>query len=291
MIQALGITLREAVEAILVVFIMAAYLDRTGRTESKKWVYTGAAAAVLTSIILAVILRLFGADPENEAVESIMLFAAGGMVGSLVIWMWRKAKYLKQELEKKVQRASSWFALALIAFFMVLREGVETVFFLQSLLLAGSTLAENFLGGLIGIGLAVILGIVFLRGTTQINLPRFFKITSVILAILVIKLFAGGFGELIEMGLITVNTTAVQVIDFLTASSTGAMLIGAMIVVMMGMVIYDIAKTRPSLAEELNSRQREKLKLSLVREKITKITMTSIFLAGVLVVLISSMFL
>ncbi len=146
MIQAAGITLRESIEAILVIFIMTAYLERTNDSKRKKYVYRGALAAVGLSILFAFILSSLGIDPENELMEGIMYWVASILVGTLIIWMTNHAKHFKAEIEGKISKSSGGFALAFIAFVMVFREGAETVIFLQGLLLAGTTPVQNFLG-------------------------------------------------------------------------------------------------------------------------------------------------
>lgn len=183
MIQAASITLRESIEAILVIFIMTAYLERTNNSKRVKYVYWGALVAVGLSIIFAFILSSFGIDPENELMEEIMFWTAGILVATLIIWMNRHAKHFKTEIEGKISKSSGGFALAFIAFVLVFREGAETVIFLQGLLLTGTSPVQNFLGGIIGIALAILFGAVFLRGPARINLSRFFKITTAILLV------------------------------------------------------------------------------------------------------------
>jgi len=284
LIEAAGITLREAIEAILVIFIMAAYLEKTGEAEKKRYVYAGALVAVLLSLVLAVALSAMGMDPENELVEGVLFFAAGLLVASLVVWMWRKARTIKQEVEAKVAAAASGTALALVAFVMVFREGVETVIFLQSLLLAGASAAENLIGAGFGIVLALGFGFVFLRGTARINLPRFFRVTSAILAVLVVKLIASGFHEFFEVGLLPSNEALLTVVGFFARDSTGALIILVMLLALVGMVVYDIATSRLSLPEHLSSAERRRLRYEFAKEKYSKLALGVVLLltSGVL---------
>lgn len=285
MIEAVGITLREAIEAILVIFIMAAYLEKTNETEKKKHVYVGAIAAVFLSVVLAVILTLVGINPENELVEGVMFFLAGTLVASLVVWMWRKSKVMKQEIETKVATATSGFALASIAFVMVFREGVETVIFLQSLLLTGSSPVENFLGALVGIALALVFGIVFLRGTAKINLSRFFKVTSAILAVLVIKLIASGFHEFFEVNLLPSNEAIMLVVGFLARGSTGAAIIAFMLFTLIAMLIYDVARASQPDLSSLGPAERRREKYQFLKEKYSKIALGSVLLLVMMIIL------
>ncbi len=273
MAEAAAVTLREAIEAILVVFIMLVYLEKTGEIGKKKFVYFGAITALILSVVFAFVFRFVGVNPENELLEGTLFFLSALLVASLVVWMWRHARFIKQEIEMRMGKATSNFALASIAFVMVFREGVETVIFLQSLVLAGSNPVQNFLGGLLGIILAVVFGAVFLRGTARINLARFFKVTCVILAVLVLKLMAGGFHEFFEVGLLPSTEGVLEVVGFLTRNSTGAAMIAFMLGAMILLVIYDVARARvPDLAS-LKGAQRRKARYQLLREKYSKIAL------------------
>ena len=285
MVESAGITLREAIEGILVIFIMTAYLEKTGRAERKKYVYAGAIVAAALSFMLAVFLSVMGINPENELIEGVMLFLAAILVGSLVVWMWRKAKFIKQEIEVRVEKTASTLALASIAFVMVFREWVETVIFLQSLLLAGSSSVENFLGGILGVALAVVFGMVFLKGVARINLSRFFKVTSAILAILVIKLIASGFHEFFEVGLLPSNEAILEVVGFLAKDSTGAAVIALMLVALIFTVIYDVVKTPMPDLSSLRPAERRKVRYEIAKEKYSKIALGVVLLAVIMVML------
>jgi len=214
-----------------------------------------------------------------------MFFLAGILVASLAVWMWQHARFIRQEIETRMEKATSSLALALIAFVMVFREGVETVIFLQSLLLAGSSPLANFLGGLFGIALAIIFGVVFLRGTVKINLPRFFKVTSAILAILVVKLIANGFHEFFEIELLPSNEAVLQVVGFAARDSTGAAIIALMLAALMLMVLYDIASAAEPDLSSLKPVERRKARYKLAKEKYTKISVGVILTALVASVL------
>ena len=280
MVEAAGVTLRDSIEAILVIFVMVAFLSRTKQIAKKKFIYGGALIAVGLSIALAVILSQIGMNPENEFVEGILFFVAAILVGSLTVWMMRHAKHFKSEIERQMQKTSSGLMLGFIAFVMVFREGAEIVIFMQSLLLAGSTPVQNFLGGLIGLGLAVLFGYVFLHGSTKINMSRFFKVTSIILAILVVELIANGFHEFFEIGLIPSTEGLMRVIGFLAKDSTGASIIGLMLLSLILMVAYDLLKTSPPDFSDLNPAQQRKQRYDFLKEKYTKLSM-----AGLVVVL------
>jgi len=285
MIEAAGITLRESIEAILVLFIMVAYLQRTGEIAKKKFVYSGALVAVALSVVMAFVLSSMGINPENEFVEGILFFVAGILVASLTIWMIRHAAHFKDEIEEKLSRNTSAFALASIAFVMVFREGAETVIFMQSLLLSGSTPLENFSGGVLGIGLALVFGAVFLRGTTKINLGRFFKVTGVILGVLVVELIANGFHEFFEVGLIPSTEGIMSVVGFLAKDSTGAGIIALLLLTLVLTVTYDLLKTPEPSYDDLNRAEKRKIRYNFLKEKYTKVGLASLVTLATVVLL------
>jgi len=285
MIEAAGITLREAIEAILVIFIMVTYVKRVGEEWKKKYIYRGAYLAVGLSILLAVVLSFVGINPENEAIEGTLFLFAGVLVAGLVVWMWKHAHNIKFEIEKKVKSAGSGFALGFIAFLMVLREGVETVIFLQSLLLAGSSPVENFVGGLLGLALAIAFGVIFLKGTLRINLSLFFKITSAILAILVVKLLANGFHEFFEIGLLPSTQSLLLFVGFFARSGTGSLIIALMLLLLLSMVIIDLVKAPKPELSNLKPVERRKVLYEITREKYSKIGLSFVFMIVILVLL------
>ncbi|MEK6536294.1 MAG: FTR1 family protein, partial [Actinomycetota bacterium] len=129
-------------EASLVVGIVMAYLARAGRPELKKPVWTAIAAAIAGSVAVAIAFQAFGIDPENALREGIMFFAAGIMVGTMVIWMWKQGKKARADIEEKLDGIvsvekkgvlGSGIGLFVFVFFMILREGIETVLFMLAL--------------------------------------------------------------------------------------------------------------------------------------------------------------
>src|SRR3990172_3315053 len=103
MVESLIITLREGVEAALVVGIILAYLAKAGRSELGRWVFWGLGSAVVASLAVALVFRLVGFDPENEYLEGAFLGVAGLFVASMVVWMWRTSRNLRRGMERRLQ--------------------------------------------------------------------------------------------------------------------------------------------------------------------------------------------
>jgi FTR1 family protein len=102
MIESLVVTLREGIEAALVIGIILAYLKRIGKTGLNRYVYIGVGAAVIASIMGAVLFTALEFDPENEVLEGTMFLIAGIFVGSMVLWMRKTAANMKHTMETKL---------------------------------------------------------------------------------------------------------------------------------------------------------------------------------------------
>src|SRR5262245_26012689 len=136
MFESLVVTLREGVEAALIVAIVMAYLKKAGRSELVRSVYAGIIAAVATSIIGAIVLQRFAVN--EEAVEGWTMLISSIFIATVIIWMWRTAKHLKGHIESRMGKIASGstqgFSLGIFAFvfLMVAREGIETVLLLSA---------------------------------------------------------------------------------------------------------------------------------------------------------------
>ena len=201
MFQSLVIMLREGVEAALIVGIVLAYLEKIGRRNLSRIVYTALFAAIVASIVAAYIVHRL--EVAEEAYEGWLMLAGSGFVATMVYWMWQTGKGLKKEIEARLTNITesptrgTVVGLFLFVFLMVLREGIETALFLTAVSLRSSDLM-NFTGGLIGLALAIGLGVAFFKGSIKINLRKFFTVTSLVLAVVAVQLFISGLHELSE---------------------------------------------------------------------------------------------
>lgn len=205
------IMLREAFEASLVVGILLAFLNRTGRRDAFRPVWLGTAAAAAVSLAVAALLFGVGAELEGRP-ESIFggvtKLAAAVLLTWMIFWMRTQARTIKRELEGQVASAlakGSSFALALVAFVGVAREGVETALFMVGTV-EGSNSLVAATSGATGLALAVLLGYFFYRGASRLDLRRFFTVTSALLLLFAAYLLATGLGELADGGLLPEST-------------------------------------------------------------------------------------
>ena len=202
MLETFIITLREGVEAALIVGITLAYLAKIGRPELRKSVYAALAAAFVGSIGVAILISR--THYNQDIFEGWVMLAAAFFVVTMIIFMMKTGRRLKGEIEGKVGLLAgegSWLGLFFFVFLMVLREGVETVLILSAVTLNSSELL-SFIGTLLGVAAAVLFGVMFVKGSVRINLQKFFRVTTVILFFVAGQLIISGLHELSENGVL-----------------------------------------------------------------------------------------
>ncbi len=207
MLQAFIITLREGVEAALIVGITLAYLAKIGRDDLRKSVYAALGAAFAGSIGLAIVVSRFNLN--EDIFEGWVMLAAAVFVVTMIIFMMKTGRKLKGEIEGKIGLFArgdagandAKFGLFLFVFLMVLREGVETVLILSAVTL-NSTELMSFIGTLSGVIVAIFFGVMFVKGSVKINLQKFFRVTTAILFLVAAQLVIGGLHELSENGVL-----------------------------------------------------------------------------------------
>lgn len=196
MLPTFVIALREGVEASLIVGIVAAFLGQQGRRDTLRWVWVGVGLATALCLAVGVGLRLVGEslpEAQQEGLETIIALVAVGMVTYMIVWMRRHARGIKRVLEGEVVQAlvsGSVIALVAMAFFAVLREGMETAVFLLAVFQSSSNPGAASLGGVLGLVVAVVVGYLLYKGGLRINLSRFFRVTGVVLAVVAAGLVA-----------------------------------------------------------------------------------------------------
>jgi high-affinity iron transporter len=190
------IGLREGLEAALIVGIVAAFLRQQGRARALRNVWAGVIVAVLFCAGVGVALQILNQElpqRQQEMLETVVGLCAVAIVTFMIVWMRRHARGLKAELEAHAATAiatgSAW-ALVAMAFFAVLREGLETAVFLLAAFQASTNEVDAGVGAVLGLLTAVVIGAGLYRGAIKINLARFFRITSVVLVVIAAGLLA-----------------------------------------------------------------------------------------------------
>ena len=204
MLPSILLSLREGLEAALIVGIVIGLLNRLDHQHLKASVWQGVAAAVAVSILAGVGLNLLGMEFEGQAekiFEGLATLFAAGVLTWMIFWIQKQGKNLKKRIESKTTQAlvSGRNALFMLTFIAVFREGLELALFL----LATSFVTEGVLtiiGAVIGLGTAIIIGWVLFSSTNRLSLPGFFKVTNILLILFAAGLVAYGVHELNEAG-------------------------------------------------------------------------------------------
>src|SRR3989344_4519728 len=171
MLESFLVTSRETLEASLVIGIVLAYLNRTSSHDYKKTVYYGIFFGIIASIIAAFMFTIFAGDFEGRAeqiFEGITMIIGAFLLTTMILWMMRQ-RHISKEIEGKVERhlmnaqpLFSHLGIFLLIFIAIIREGTETVIFLNALNYASGL---SFIGGTLGIAAAIIIGYLFFVGT------------------------------------------------------------------------------------------------------------------------------
>ncbi|OFW04444.1 MAG: hypothetical protein A3I61_11550 [Acidobacteria bacterium RIFCSPLOWO2_02_FULL_68_18] len=200
MFQAYVITLREGLEAFLIVAISLAYLRKSGRYQLVPAVHWGIGVSVVLSIAAGVLLQ----QASNQALwEGVLAVAAAVLVTSLIVHMWRHARRMKHEIEARLEEsalktgAKAFAGVFLFTLLMITREGMETAMLMGTLLFQVRA-ADVFGGAAAGTLCAAAVAWLWSRYGHRVNLALFFQVTAVFLAVFVVQLLIYGFHELTE---------------------------------------------------------------------------------------------
>jgi high-affinity iron transporter len=205
MLSTFVIALREGLEAALIVGILVAYLVRSQRRHLLKALWTGVAIAIAASLGFGAILSFTSAEltPGGEELfAGLTSFIAVGLVTWMVFWMKRAARTLRDELHGKVDSAimGGPISLALVAFFAVAREGLETALFIYTNFKTVGAASSATVGLVLGLALAVALGYLIYNRSVKLNLSKFFTVTGVALIIVAAGVLSYGVHEFQELG-------------------------------------------------------------------------------------------
>jgi high-affinity iron transporter len=196
MIPTFVITLREGVEASLIVGIIAAFLVKEGRQDALRQMWGGVAIAIVLCAAVGIGLDVVGKDlpqQQQEGLETIVGVVAVATISYMIIWMTRHSRGIKAELEGEAASAlanGSTMALVAMAFLAVLREGFETSVFLLAAFQGAANSTAAGTGAVLGLVAAIAIGVGLYRGGVRINLSRFFRVTGLVLVFVAAGLLA-----------------------------------------------------------------------------------------------------
>ncbi len=198
------LSLREGIEAALIVGILLGAVRQMKRTDLVPVIWLGTLSAGVLSILAAVLLTSLGLemkDPGEAIFEGFTMLIAAGLLTWMIFWMSRQARFLKASLEAEVHHASKLGqrAIFFVAFVAVMREGIELALFLTASVFISNSL-QTMIGAFLGLGTAILLGWTIFASTVRLDLRRFFQITGVLLVLFAAGLFAHGVHEFTEVG-------------------------------------------------------------------------------------------
>jgi high-affinity iron transporter len=246
------LSLREGLEAALIIGIVLGALSKIRRNDLAPAVWLGTLSAIGISIFTAVLLTTFGMsleDPAEAIFEGITMLIAAGILTWMIFWMSKQARFLKSELEAGVNKAaasagkSGVFWLAFIA---VVREGVELALFITAAFFAGnqggmtSDIIQTLVGTILGVGTAALLSWTLFATAVRLDLRRFFQVTGILLILFAAGLIAHGVHEFNEVGWIPSVIEHVWNVDAIISESS---LVGQLLKTLFG---YN---SSPSLTE------------------------------------------
>ena len=203
-LTALLLSLREGVEMALIVGIVLAYVGQVGARRAQRWVWAGVGVAALVSLGFLGVLNALDKEFEGtteQLFEGVTMLLAAAFLTWMILWMARNSRSLRGELQRGVaaalERGGAAWGLFLLVFFAVVREGVEL-----ALLLFAAPGEGKLLGTVIGLALAVGVGVLIYAFGRRVDLRSFFRVTTVLLVLFAAGLVSHAAHELVEAGVL-----------------------------------------------------------------------------------------
>ena len=203
-ISALLLTLREGTEMALIVGIVLAYLGQVGARAAQRWAWAGVAAAITVSLGFLGVLNALDREFEGateQLFEGTTMVLATAFLTWMILWMARNSRALRGELQRGIaaalDRGGAAWGIFLLVFFAVVREGVEL-----ALLLFAAPGEGKLAGTVVGLAVAVGIGVLIYAFGRRIDLRSFFRATTVLLLLFAAGLFSHAAHEFAESGLL-----------------------------------------------------------------------------------------
>jgi len=183
--------------------IVLAYLRQSGASDRARHVWAGVGVAALASVAMGGVIFAAGGELKGSSeklYEATAMLLAAGVLTWMIFWMQRQARGLGGALRQRVSDAlvMGGGALFWLAFVSVGREGFETSLFMYAATGTASP-ASTLAGGVIGLAVAVVLGVLVYKGAAHLNLGTLFKVTSVLVLAFAAYLIASAMHELGEL--------------------------------------------------------------------------------------------
>jgi high-affinity iron transporter len=207
--QALIITFREALEALLIVGVIVTYLNRMNHSHWNKWVWLGVLLALFSSFCVALLFQVVLTGYSSMASQIYLrfgiMFVSAALLTHMVLFIAKQRIDFQANVQSKVAHiitTGSIINMIVHSYLVVLREGIETVFFFAAISGGDIQKALTSWGALIGLILALIVSFFFFKGSKRIPIGTFFKVTAVLLMVIAAGLLVQGVGILQDLGLL-----------------------------------------------------------------------------------------
>lgn len=225
------LALREGIEAALIISIVLGMLKKMNRSDRARVVWLGVAGAALISVSVAIVLNVLGTEFEGaaeQAFEGLTMLFAAAVLTWMIFWMQKQGRQIQKGLEAEVREALSGgqtAALFSVAFLAVLREGIELALFLTAVnfsspIVGGDAPILGWLGGILGLLAAAIIGWLMYESAIKLNLRRFFQYTSIILILFAAGLVGSAVHELNELNWVPMVVEHVYDLNHLVPETT-----------------------------------------------------------------------
>ncbi|GGJ70763.1 high-affinity iron transporter [Anoxybacillus voinovskiensis] len=208
-VQALLITFREVLEALLIVGIITSYLKRVNHTKYTKYVWLGASLAVVASVVVALLFQVvftgFAAMGSEMYLKISIMFISAILLTQMVFWMAEHSRDMKKNVEGKMDRfitTGNVVGMVIHSFLVVLREGVETVFFFAAITGGNIGAAMQGWGAITGVVIAALVSYIFFKGTMRVPLKTFFQVTGAFIILIAAGLLVQGISMLQDLNII-----------------------------------------------------------------------------------------
>ncbi|MCG3224088.1 MAG: FTR1 family protein [Candidatus Heimdallarchaeota archaeon] len=217
------ITLRETIEAALVISIILTYVIKVKQNRLKRDIWIGTALGIVISIGFGILFSfVLGSFEDYEnIIEGFSMILAAILMTWMIIWMSETGRDYQKNLESKIDvtiRNEQRLGLIALAFISVLREGIETVIFLTGVESVDETPMDILWSGLIGIFVALIFALILFLSSKKINLKLFFSVTGIFLILFAAGMLSHGFHELQDIGWFSNENNFLQTIVWDTSS-------------------------------------------------------------------------
>ncbi|MET4560313.1 high-affinity iron transporter [Lysinibacillus parviboronicapiens] len=190
------ILLREGLEALLIILALVSFLNKSGQTAMRKWIYVGAFVGVLLSAVAAILMStIFNSatvDANREMMEGYVGLLAAAMMIGVGIWLHSKAsvtswnRYISKQMGNAIS-SGSVFAMASVSFLSVFREGAETLVFYAGIAPKMET-SQFVLGIVVALVILAVIAIVLFKASGKIPIHKLFAVATVLIYVLAFKI-------------------------------------------------------------------------------------------------------